>query len=326
MNGWIDFRTIKSEVSVAAVLARYGWKGRRSRRGSMQGPCPIHGGQRADAFHIDERKNIFHCFSCQAGGDVLDLVAALEHCSMYEAASRLQGWFGNTGQAGRWTPAGNRRAQQELVREKETAVGPLSFRLQPIDSGHAYLRRRGIGIDTAARFGVGYYGGPGLMRGRVVIPIHDERGRLLAYAGRAVDEAPPKYKMPAGFSKSRVLFNLHQIRSAASSGVIVVEGFFDCMWLHQAGFRNAVALMGCRLSPEQERLLEPFQRITVMLDGDLTGREASQRIAAQLRIGKTIQVVSLAASQQPDQMPPEEIHRALATAARWSFRNLSEES
>ena len=79
--------------------------------------------------------------------------------------------------------------------------------LRGVDGSDAYLAAREIQAGTAARFGVGFYRGPGFMSGRVVIPIHDERGRLVAYAGRAVDGREPRYRFPAGFGKSQVWFN-----------------------------------------------------------------------------------------------------------------------
>ncbi len=97
---------------------------------------------------------------------------------------------------------------------------------------------------------MGLYAGPGLLSGRVVIPLHDERGRLGAYCSRSLDGTQPRYKFPAGFPKSRVLFNLHRAAASGEAGVVVVEGFFDCLKVHQAGFRSVVALMGSALSQE----------------------------------------------------------------------------
>ena len=97
------------------------------------------------------------------------------------------------------------------------------------------------------------------MAGRIAIPIHNEQGELVAYAGRWPGEPPDgegKYKLPAGFHKSLVVYNLHRAKDhAKEQGLIVVEGFFDCMRLHQAGIPNVVALMGSSLSEEQEALL-----------------------------------------------------------------------
>ncbi|MGA7410202.1 MAG: hypothetical protein WBW33_06935 [Bryobacteraceae bacterium] len=81
------------------------------------------------------------------------------------------------------------------------------------------------------------------MSGRLVIPIHNERGELVAYAGRSIDGSEPRYKLPAGFRKSQVLFSLHRV---TGPDVIVVEGFFDCMKVWQAGHQAVVSLMGSK--------------------------------------------------------------------------------
>jgi DNA primase len=269
-----------------------------------------------EAFHADLRNNGFHCFSCHAHGSVLDLVARVERCSLRQAARSLQEWFGVEGPASR--PAwGNVQPNQELIREKVKEPVPLRFSLRPIDNGHWYLKERGILADTAVHFGAGYYAGPGLLSGRVVIPIHNERGQLLAYAGRSIDEARPKYKLPGGFAKSRVLFNLHRALAQGQDTVIVVEGYFDCMKVHQAGQPCVVAMMGCCLSDETEKvLLERFGKLVLMLDADLTGQQATRSIADRLMPRSTISVVSLMAGQQPDQMSSEDIQRALSAAVR----------
>jgi len=94
MNRWLNFRQIKDAVSMGVVLKHYGWKCLRRRGDRVQGCCPIHRGQRVDTFHADLRNHGFHCFSCQAHGSVLDLVAAIERCSLRQAALLLAEWFG----------------------------------------------------------------------------------------------------------------------------------------------------------------------------------------------------------------------------------------
>jgi DNA primase len=125
---------------------------------------------------------------------------------------------------------------------------PLTFRLSELIEQHPYLSARGVDEATAAWFGIGYYRGPGFLRGRIAIPVHNAAGELVAYAGRSVDSSEPKYLFPPGFRKSAELFNLHRVSSNPSQQLIVVEGFFDCVRVHQAGFSNVVALMGCTLS------------------------------------------------------------------------------
>src|ERR1019366_6496631 len=92
---------------------------------------------------------------------------------------------------------------------------------------HAYLSERGLTEDIAQTFGVGFFAGRGSMHDRIVIPIHNSEGELVAYAGRSIDGSEPRYKFPAGFHKSLELFNLHRVKGEVS--VVLVEGFFDCM-------------------------------------------------------------------------------------------------
>jgi len=108
------------------------------------------------------------------------------------------------------------------------------------------------------------------VNGRIVIPIHNEKGELIAYAGRSIDGAEPKYKLPPGFKKSEVLFNLHRVlqKGKGTDLVIVVEGFFDVMMVCQASFANVVALMGASMSEAQEKLLSQFKHVVLFLDGD----------------------------------------------------------
>jgi DNA primase len=242
-------------------------------------------------------KNVFHCFSCQAGGNVLDFVAAMERCSIREAALRLQRWFSMGAPDRSWAPL-----SAQPVRKKEGLNPPLRFALTNVDYAHRYLAERGIDRATAVEFGVGFYARPGLMSGRMVIPIHNRRGEIVAYAGRAPDGRMPKYKLPAGFHKSSELFNLHRVLATGSKTVIVVEGYFDCMRVHQAGLPG-VALMGSSLSARQEStLLECFERVILLLDGDVTGRDASRTLAARLSRQCRVVNVALPDNVQPDHL------------------------
>ena len=109
-------------------------------------------------------------------------------------------------------------------------------------------------------------------------------GELVAYCGRSVDQTQPRYRVPPAFAKSEILFNMHRAGSGGDNSVVVVEGFFDCMKVHQAGFRSVVALMGSALyEPQRHALLERFRHVILLLDGDATGRKASTVIAQKLR-------------------------------------------
>src|SRR5207248_1459083 len=146
------------------------------------------------------------------------------------------------------------------------------------------LEQRRINRATAEEFGAGFFSGRGSMSGRVVIPIHNLKGELVAYAGRSIDGGEPRYKMPAGFHKSVELFNVHRVIAAGSPEVVLVEGFFDCMQVYQSGFPG-VALMGSSLSAEQEALLcSQFKIAVLMFDGDDAGKAATDDCL--LRLGR----------------------------------------
>ena len=252
----------------------------------------------------------------QARGDVLDFVAVMEKCALREAALRLQQWFGLTAPVGapgaRLYPAAADMQNRELVRKEEGSNAPLRFALTGVEQNHPYLTQRGIDPATATEFGVGLYPGPGLMSGRIVIPIRNAHGQLIAYAGRASDGRPPKYKLPPGFRKALELFNLQRAAVTGSRSVILVEGYFDCMRVHQAGFPWVVALMGSSLSAAQESaLLRHFDRIVLMLDGDAAGRAASQSILVRLSGRCSVHVVRVADGSQPDQLSCSTIRRLL---------------
>jgi hypothetical protein len=310
-SNWIDFRAIRQTVTMESLLEHYRVPVRRTDPRTLRGKCPLPGHTSKDAysFIVDTAKNVWACHSdsCVAardgrrGGNTLDFVTAMENCSLREAALKITSWF--DGAASPPPPAQSRERVSQPEPEGQGSNRPLRFTLRGIDPTHAYLDSRGITAETAAAFGVGFYGQAGTMRGRVVIPIHDEAGQLVAYAGRAIDNREPKYRFPAGFKKSLELFNLHRAKATRSQSVIVVEGFFDCMTMHQAGFQNVVALMGSSLTTRQEETLTRcFQEVTLMLDGDRPGREATERIAGQLAGKVGVSIVTVPDGTQPDQL------------------------
>jgi DNA primase len=316
MSQGVNFAALKERIGLEAVLEHYEVKDLRGgRSGHYRGRCPIHQGEGRDAFHVDVKRKIFHCFSCGAGGDVLDLVGLLSHCTVWEAALRLQEWFPGAGRSGE--PA----AKQRVTKGKSAVNAALKFTLRGVDGRHAYVAAaREIDACTAARFGVGFYGGPGLMSGRVVIPIHDESGRLVAYAGRSVDGRSPRYLFPGGFRKSQVLFNYHRATAIAGSTVLVVEGFFDCMRVSQAGFERVVALMGTELYEHPAQLLcDRFRRVALMLDGDEAGGRARSRVAVRLRESCDVRVIELPKNAQPDQLPDSRLRELIASGAGGSL-------
>jgi DNA primase len=308
----VNFAAVKQGVAMEAVLRHYQVDDLQGGRGGRyRGRCPIHRGEGRDAFHVDVRRKIFHCFSCGAGGNVLDLVALLNQCTLREAALQLKDWFPGAA-------TGGEQPTRQRVREGNISVNPaLKFRLGGVDGGHAYVTARAIKPSTASEFGVGYYRGAGILSGRVVIPIHDEHGQLVAYAGRSVDGREPRYRFPAGFGKSQVLFNYHRAAATAGDTVVVVEGFFDCLRIRQAGWESVVALLGTELYQHPAELLRArFGRVLLMLDGDEAGRLGRERVAARLRNGCEVGVIQLPEGEQPDHLPEGELRRLMERAMR----------
>ncbi len=337
---WVSFDEIKKSVSLQMVIDYYRISLRRVGQNTLRGKCPLptHGSKTStESFTATLNKGVGGAWACQSqscikargrvGGNVLDFVAAMEKCSVRDAAIKLQTWFlvpaaGEFHRQDGKEPHGEnspgKEPESKLVSEKgRDEIGdsesnkPLSFTLQKIDHGHAYVKERGLSDEIARTFGVGVFSGKGSMQGRCVIPIHNASGELVAYAGRSIDGSEPRYKFPTGFHKSLELFNLHRVKGELS--VVLVEGFFDCMKVTQAGF-PCVALMGATMSRRQEELLAVhFGHVILMLDGDEAGRAAAEGIADRLRgVAYQVEVITLPDGVQPDALTAEEITGLLA--------------
>jgi DNA primase len=192
---------------------------------------------------------------------------------------------------------------------------PRSFSLKEMTPKHAYIQSRGVDEHTATLFGIGLFTGRGSLAGRVVVPIHDAAGRLIAYAGRSIDEAEPKYKFPRGFNKSIELWNLHRVLALDKNvqRVIVVEGFFDCVRVYAAGFPDVVALMDGRLSETQERVLTAhFREALLFFDGDKRGVRKAKEIGVRLARNIFVRIICSARDKPLDMLSSDEIKMALA--------------
>ena len=178
MSDWVDFAAVKRNAEMARVLEHYGVRLKRVGKDTLRGRCPLpthRSEQSGESFQVDTGKNMWACHSAscrqaragKVGGNILDLVACLEGCSIREAAQRLRAWSKaapqGTGVSDQLVSKGRSGGQEKLAR--------LPFRLSL--RWHPYLEERGIDRPTAAWFGVGYYAGSGFLRGRVAFPIHD---------------------------------------------------------------------------------------------------------------------------------------------------------
>ena len=347
MAAWVNFAEIRERVSLEDVLLRYyKVEGLKRDGNKLIGPCPVHGGDSPRAFHADLEKNVWHCFSqCQKGGNQLDLVAAKEGISIRDAALRLQEFFlgdvtpppsspstakpsppakvPSTPTTGATTtPARNKTAlvaAPAAPDEERVANPPLDLKLD-LKSDHPHLlSERGLALETARHFGVGFCS-RGILRGCIAIPIHDKDGNLVAYAGRRLKAADirekGRYVFPRGFKKDLVLYNLNRIRSLiAEQGVLLTEGFFSVLKLRELGFENVVAVMGCSVSEAQAELLAEAKDVTVLFDGNEAGYAGAEAARTLLTPKLPVHVIRLPIDTEPEDLAPKAL-RWLVNGAR----------
>jgi DNA primase len=336
---FVDFKAVKAAVSMERVLQHYDLLDQfKKGSDSLSGPCPIHKGDNPTQFRVSITKNAWHCFSkCQKGGNVLDFIASMEDVSIHAAALKAIEWFSldtetvSGGQEQKPEPSkaktvdSPKEATGEEAKPEELVLPnkPLKFRLDKLEREHAYLSERGLTLETIIDFGAGYCS-KGMMAGRIAIPIHNVLGEVVAYAGRFVGDPPegtPKYKLPQGFRKSLELFNIDRAKNESpESSLVIVEGFFGCMALHQLGHRKVVALMGSSMSLAHEEIIRRHtnqnSRVIVMLDENDAGRTGRDDIACRLSKFCFARVHRFEQEEmQPDQLSADELHFIVGGAA-----------
>ena len=333
----------KARLPLGEIVARHVRLTRRGRE--LVGLCPFHQ-EKTPSFTVVEDKGFYHCFGCGAHGTAVDFVMNLEGVGFSEAISRLAEMTGIPPPA-RSAPS-EPPPDPGLIEACAAALRYFRRALAAPDAApaRAYLEKRGIRPETVRRFELGYAppGREGLKRAliaegfreallleaglvarrgetgetfdrfrhRLVFPIHDGRGRVVGFGGRALGEARAKYlnspETPV-FRKGRLLFNLHRAAPAArrSGELFVVEGYTDVLALAQLDALQAVAPLGTALTPDQLRLLWRLVDEPVLcFDGDVAGRRAAWRAALRalplLAPGKSLQFALLPAGEDPDSL------------------------
>jgi DNA primase len=322
---------------------------------SYLGLCPFHG-EKTPSFNVSRDKGTFYCFGCKKGGDVIDFVMEHERVGFAEAVERLADRFGVE------LPAASPQARQK--RDEAEEIGAALDAAQVVlarqvfeDRPRAFLERRGVTLQVAGEFGLGFahadwralydalhakfpervLTAAGLIvqgeggrvwdrfRDRVTIPIRSVRGKLIAFGGRTLGDDPAKYlnspETPV-FSKGRVLYCLDRAAKVfgATNRAIVVEGYFDCIALHAAGFPETVATLGTALSEHHAReLLHKVTHVVLCFDGDAAGLQAARSgLRTLLGVGLKVSVLLLPDGKDPDDLARTEgtegIRRRLETA------------
>ena len=341
-SSFVDFKAVKAAITMEQVLEHYGLSERFKKSGdSLSGPCPIHKGSNPTQFRVSISKNFWNCFSeCKHGGNVLDFITRMENVSIHAAALKAIEWFHLDPEAMKASSEKDEEHPNEAPRsesasapkpaskkpvkaeENATPNQPLKFRLDKLVRDHPYLTERGLTLETVVDFYAGYCE-KGMMAERIAIPIHNPDGDVVAYAGRWPGEPPegtPKYKLPQGFRKSLELFNIDRaIKEPADKPLVIVEGFFDCMRLHQHGYRKVVALMGSTMSAAQEKLIRKHtdsrSYVIIMLDEDEAGSAGREDIACCLSKFCFVKVHQFEKpGTQPENLSAEELREILGGA------------
>ncbi|MFQ5664638.1 MAG: DNA primase, partial [Terriglobia bacterium] len=309
------------------------------------GLCPFHS-EKTPSFAVHPLKQIFHCFGCGMGGDVFKFVMEIERVSFPEALKLVADKVGvRLPERRPRTPEEAQATQlrRTLVELHEHAARFYVEQLQATKEGalvRAYLHDRGLIDETIKAFGIGYAPGTGdallrrlrqlgyaqnlvelsgmvnkdergtlydRFRRRVMFPIAQESGRMVAFGGRAMGDDVPKYlnspETPL-YHKSRVLYNLHRAREAIrrENYTVLVEGYLDCIGVHTAGVGNVVATCGTSLTETQTRLLGRASRnVVVSFDPDAAGVAATERsLNLLLEQGFQVRVLALPPGFDPD--------------------------
>lgn len=330
---------IRRRISIVDVVSLHVALRRAGR--SYKGLCPFHS-EKTPSFHVDPERGFFYCFGCHTGGDVFDFVMRINGVSFPEAVRDLAERAGVRLERapGEERVAGERERLLRALAEAEAFYGAQlaaesgrparqyleargvdgalwgAFRLGYAPPGWDHLLRtlhaRGFdaailgeaGLAVPRPGGEGYYDA---LRNRLVFPIRDLQGRPIAFGGRALDEATPKYlntRETPLFAKGKTLYALDVARAAIreTGEAVIVEGYMDVLACHQFGVRNVVASLGTALTGDQVHLLKRFaSRAVVVYDADQAGMEATARALALCEEGElSVRVAVLPEGSDPD--------------------------
>jgi DNA primase len=333
---------LRSRTLLSALVARTLKITKAGRE--FKGCCPFHN-EKTPSFYVNDDKGFYHCFGCSAHGDAIRWMTDQRGLGFMDAVKEL------AEAAGMEVPAPDPRAAEKAERGNAlydvmaAAQDWFVQQLQGIEGAdaRAYLKKRGLSESTIKVFGLGFapdargklkaalnsYGNDKLIesgllisvedkdpydrfRGRLMIPIRDPRGRVIAFGGRILGAGEPKYLNSPDtplFDKGRTLYNLDRAGTVArkSQCLVVVEGYLDVIMMTQAGIEDVVAPLGTALTePQIEQLWRYTSTPILCFDGDSAGQKASIRAAKRalpmLKPGFSIDFVKLVEGQDPADM------------------------
>ncbi|WOE74098.1 DNA primase [Alterisphingorhabdus coralli] len=335
---WLD--QLRSRTTLSSLIGR-SIKIQKAGR-EYKACCPFHN-ENTPSFTINDQKGFYHCFGCGAHGDAITWMTEHNGLGFMDAVKEL------ASEAGMSLPAPDPKAAERAEKRTsliDVCAAAQDWFVQQLDTvegakARAYLEKRGISEETQRTFGFGYApegrgniakaldGFPkeqlveaGLLiqvedkapydrfRGRLMLPIRDARGRVIAFGGRILGEGEPKYLNSPDtplFDKGRTLYNLDRAAPASrkTNRLLVVEGYMDAIALSQAGFEDVVAPLGTALTEEQIGMAWKLaEQPTLCFDGDKAGQKAAMRAAHKtlpiLKPGYSLRFCLMPQGQDPD--------------------------
>jgi DNA primase len=355
--------TVRNSADIIRIVSDYvSLKGAGN---TFKGLCPFHS-EKTPSFTVHRDRQFFHCFGCGVGGDVFSFVSLVEKISFPESVRLVAEICGIPIPTKLGFEDKKTEERQQLFEIYERAVAYFQQMLSTDEAVMArqVLEKRKIQPAYTGRFRLGYAPAAGLLqslrlkdplgsglfvkneqrgdvyerfRRRLMFPIQNERGKTIAFGGRALAaDAQPKYLNSAEsplYSKSYVLYALHLARDAAQKAgrMVVVEGYFDCLSLHQAGIENVVASCGTSLTQHQVATMARYVPEVVMnYDPDAAGQNAMRRsIDLLLAKGLRVRILKLADGLDPDDFVRREggeVYSRLLAAAPYFWQYLMTEA
>ncbi|MCM1525035.1 MAG: DNA primase [Ruminococcus sp.] len=329
---------LKQNNPIESVMSSYAQLKRSSR--DYVCLCPFHS-EKTPSCHVNTGRQFFHCFGCGAGGDVITFVMKAENLEYIEAVRFLAARAGmSMPEEAKNNDLSRLKARiLEINRMAARYFNTVLMKEKNGEKGRLYFKSRRLEVKTITKYGLGYapdswssltdhlkaggvseeeliaanlarQGKKGgvydSFRDRVMFPIIDLRGNVIAFGGRIIDGDGPKYlnsSDTAVFKKSRNLFSLNFAKRSDERRLILAEGYMDVIAVNQAGFENVVATLGTALTPEQARLMSQYaDEVIIAYDSDGAGQNAASRAINLLgEAGVRTKIIKMEGAKDPDE-------------------------
>lgn len=332
---------LRANNDIVSVISPYVELRRRGK--NLIGLCPFHN-EKTPSFTVYPDSQSFYCFGCGAGGEIISFTRRIENLDFYEAVKSLADRSGMAMPDEGFDDSLIVKKKRILEMNKEAAK--FFHETLMSDKGKTalnYYLSRGYTISTIRHFGLGYapdswrdllnhlralgYSYEEIyeadlakrsekngkvnyydnFRNRVMVPIINVRGQIIAFGGRVLDDSKPKYVNTSDtlvYKKSLGVFALNFAKNGNDGSLLIVEGYMDVIALHQAGFTNAVAALGTAFTPEMAKLLSRYaSEILLCFDNDDAGQKATKRAIETFgSVGMKVRIIRMTGGKDPDEI------------------------